>query len=148
LSKVVDFFRPAKDEAVQLKERLEAMYYAQNKDWSGLGTQLQSMGNELGASASSTVNEFAWQMYESCDDQRALSLAASAMKPIATRDDAEWAHIDTYAALLFKSGQFAEAETQAKRAIERGTASGADVSETKQLLERIRSAQSGTKTSK
>lgn len=148
LGRAVDLFRPAQQEAVLLKERLEAMYYGQTKDWPGLGAQLQSMSRDLGASGASTVNEFAWQMYETCDDQRALSLAASAMKPIATRDDAEWAHIDTYAALLFKSGQFAEAETQAKRAIERGTASGADVSETKQLLERIRSAQSGTKTSK
>jgi thioredoxin-related protein len=148
LGRAADLFRPAQQEAVLLKERLEAMYYGQTKDWPGLGAQLQSMSRDLGASGASTVNEFAWQMYETCDDQRALSLAASAMKPIATRDDAEWAHIDTYAALLFKSGQFAEAETQAKRAIERGTASGADVSETKQLLERIRSAQSGTKTSK
>lgn len=148
LGKVVDFFRPAKDDAVWMKERFEAMYYAQTKDWPGLGTQLQSMSNELGASASSMVNEFAWQMYETCDDQRALSLAASAMKPIATRDDADWAHIDTYAALLFKSGQFAEAEVQAKRAIERGKAAGADVKETTQLLERIRTASSGAKQSK
>ncbi len=148
LGKVVDFFRPAKDETVQLKERFEAMYYAQTKDWSGLGTQLQSMSNELGASASSMVNEFAWQMYESCDDERALRAAASAMKSIATRDDADWAHIDTYAALLFKSGQYAEAEAQAKRAIARGTTAGADVGETKQLLERICTAASGTKQSK
>ncbi len=148
LGKVVEFFRPAKDEAVQMKERFEAMFYVQTKDWLGLGAQLQSMANELGASASSTVNEFAWQMYESCDDQRALSLAASAMKPSATRDDADWAHIDTYAALLFKGGQFVEAEVQAKRAIERGTAAGADVKETTQLLERIRTASSGTKQSK
>lgn len=148
LGRAVDLFRPAQQEAVLLKERLEAMYYGQTKDWPGLGTQLQSMSNELGASASSTVNEFAWQMYETCDDERALRAAASAMKPIATRDDADWAHIDTYAALLFKSGQFAEAETQAKRAIERGTAAGADVKETTQLLERIRTAASGTKQSK
>jgi thiol-disulfide isomerase/thioredoxin/flagellar biosynthesis regulator FlaF len=148
LGRAVDLFRPAQQEAVLLKERLEAMYYGQTKDWPGLGTQLQSMSNELGASASSTVNEFAWQMYETCDDERALRAAASAMKPIATRDDAEWAHIDTYAALLFKSGQYAEAEVQAKRAIERGTAAGADVKETTQLLERIRTAASGTKQSK
>ncbi len=148
LGKVVEYFRPAKDEAVQMKERFEAMYYAQIKDWSGLGKQLQSMSNELGASASSMVNEFAWQMYETCDDQRALSLATLAMKPIATRDDAEWAHIDTYAALLFKSGQFAEAEAQAKRAIERGTAAGADVNETKHLLDRILTASSRNKLSK
>ena len=148
LGKAVDFFRPAKDEAVQLKERFEAMYYAQTKDWQGLGTQLQSMGNELGSSASTMVNDFAWQMYESCDDKRALSLAAAAMKPIATSDDADWAHIDTYAALLFKTEQYEEAEKQATRAIERGTAAKADVRETELLLDRIRAARSDTKTSK
>jgi hypothetical protein len=87
-------------------------------------------------------------MYETCDDQRALSLAAAAMKPIATSDDADWAHIDTYAALLFKSEQYEEAELQAARAIERGTAANADVRETEILLDRIRAARLDAKTSK
>lgn len=127
-------------EAESMRERLEAMYYSRTGDWQKLGDILEQMSQAAGASAD-RVNEFAWTMYEKCDDNVALGKAADAMRRTTKDVEArQWAVVDTYAALLYKVGSYQAAEEQAQRAIAMGKEVNADVSETEQLLAKIRAA--------
>lgn len=49
----------------------------------------------------------------------------------------DWAFYDTYAAVLFKLGNKSEAQSMAKKAIEKAKETGADAKETEALLEKI-----------
>lgn len=129
-------------EAESMRERLQAMYYSRTGDWQQLGDVLDRMSKAAGASADG-INEFAWTMYEKCDDSVALAKAADAMRRTTKDVEArQWAVVDTYAALLYKVGAYSAAEEQAQRAIVMGKEVNADVSETEQLLAKIRSATS------
>ena len=57
---------------------------------------------------------------------------------LAIEKDPGYAEIDTYAALLFKDKQFAQAEKYAILAIETGKKANEDVKETEELLELIK----------
>lgn len=82
------------------------------------------------------INNYAWDIYEKCDNQNVISRAIGWMKPFMD-DDTEYAYLDTYAALLYKNGQLDEAEIWANKAIEVGKANGDNVEETEALLEKI-----------
>lgn len=127
-------------EAESMRERLQAMYYSRIGDWQQLGEVVEQMSQAAGASAD-RINEFAWTMYEKCDDSVALGKAADAMRRTTKDVEArQWAVVDTYAALLYKIGSYQAAEEQAQRAIAMGNEVNADVSETEQLLAKIRAA--------
>ena len=61
------------------------------------------------------------------------------MKPVIDKQP-EYASTDTYAALLYKAKQFAEAKTYAQKAIELGKASGDKTQSTEELLKKIEAA--------
>ncbi|MGL5892086.1 MAG: hypothetical protein ACRC3B_19490, partial [Bacteroidia bacterium] len=56
-----------------------------------------------------------------------------------------YAIIDTYASLLYKTGNLDEAEIQAKRAIAQGKKEGEGTDATKELLEKIKAAKKTSK---
>lgn len=146
LEKASDLFtKTVPTEAESMRERLRAMYYNRTSDWKQLGDAVDKMSQTADASAAS-INEFAWNMYEKCEDNPSLVKAADAMKRT-TKDleASQWAFVDTYAALLYKTGQYDIAEEQALRAIEMGKESKADVSETEELLKKIRAAKASKK---
>lgn len=146
LEKASDLFtKTVPTEAESMRERLRAMYYNRTGDWKQLGDAVDKMSQTADASAAS-INEFAWNMYEKCEDNPSLVKAADAMRRT-TKDleASQWAFVDTYAALLYKTGQYDIAEEQALRAIEMGKESKADVSETEELLKKIRAAKASKK---
>lgn len=146
LEKASDLFtKTVPTEAESMRERLRAMYYNRTSDWKQLGDAVDKMSQTADASAAS-INEFAWNMYEKCEDNPSLVKAADAMRRT-TKDleASQWAFVDTYAALLYKTGQYDIAEEQALRAIEMGKESKADVSETEELLKKIRAAKASKK---
>ncbi|MBU3699205.1 MAG: DUF255 domain-containing protein [Candidatus Kapabacteria bacterium] len=129
---------PEQADAIRL--RVQGMYHQSNGEW----TELSLLVERASQSASTTadiVNDFAWSMYEKCGDNAALLKAADAMKrKVVDLDVSDWAFVDTYAALLYKTAQLEEAERQALRAIAMGKESEADVTETQALLVKIRAA--------
>ncbi|MBM4179021.1 MAG: DUF255 domain-containing protein [Ignavibacteria bacterium] len=139
------FTKTVPEQAKSMRERLQAMYYNRTGDWKQLGEALDNMSQTADASTAG-INEFAWNMFEKCEDNPSLVKAADAMKRMTKNLEAsQWAFVDTYAALLYKTGQYDVAEQQALRAIEMGKEAKADISETEELLKKIRSAKAAKK---
>lgn len=112
-------------------------YFREGKKWD-LVADLLKADLERGAIDGSVVNEYAWSMYEECDDLKVLSKAVELMQRVV--EGAGYAEWDTYAALLYKTGDQRMAETAALKAIELGKAEGQKVGETEELLKKIRLA--------
>jgi thioredoxin-related protein len=120
---------------------LDATYYQQTTQWKKLASatrRIASLGN-VGAYAG-RLNEFCWTLYEKTEDADAIEDAIEVMTAVAGLPDADWAHVDTYAALLYRGKRYADAEREARRALALGTAAGADVSGTKDILTKITDA--------
>jgi hypothetical protein len=61
------------------------------------------------------LNDLAWDAYNHSNDSILLANALLWSKTSVENDD-NWMYIDTYAALLFKTGQYSEAKVQAEKA--------------------------------
>ncbi|MBR9975808.1 MAG: thioredoxin fold domain-containing protein [Bacteroidetes bacterium] len=109
-------------------------------DWDGIVTMLEeAMADSRRSIDDGTLNNAAWSMYLRCDDEDALRWATATMKEATDRSPV-YAFVDTYAALLFKTGRLKDAEVQARRAIDIGTKAKEDVASTRELLGKIRAA--------
>ncbi|MBU3680221.1 MAG: DUF255 domain-containing protein [Candidatus Kapabacteria bacterium] len=141
LEKATDLFaRSAPDASESMRESLQAMYYNRTEEWKELADAIERMSLAADATAD-RINEYAWDMYQKCEDRASLVKAADAMKRTTTKLESEqWAFVDTYAALLYKTKQYEEGEKQALRAIAMGKDAEADVKETEELLAKIRAA--------
>jgi hypothetical protein len=121
--------------------KVYAMAYYQQKtgDYTGLSaTALEyhelSKGNDPGS-----LNRWCWAIYESSKDPKAIKNASTVMESVC-REHPEYAYLDTYASLLYKSGEYDSAKTQAGKAIAAGKTSGEDIKETEALLQKINEA--------
>ena len=83
-----------------------------------------------------TVNSWAWDVYEKCDDKAVLAKAIT-WSEAAIKQKSEYPLLDTYAALLYKSGRKKDAEKAAINAIETGKKEGADTKETVELMKKF-----------
>lgn len=82
------------------------------------------------------LNSMAWSFYERTNDQKYLKQAVKWAKR-AVELNPNYANTDTYAALLFKTADYKNAELQAKRSIEIGLKAKQNVAETEALLKKI-----------
>jgi thioredoxin-related protein len=87
----------------------------------------------------SKLNEEAWSFYMSEEEPALLQKAVGWAKRSVELKPA-YMNTDTYAALLFKTGEYAQAEEIALQAIELGKAAGANFDETEGLLAKIQEA--------
>lgn len=127
------------DQKMHLLLRYTGLYGQRVKDWDVVGRVAKDMADRPDiANYTSDINEFSWSIYEKGEGANALTNAIYAMEKITKDPSAEWAHLDTYAALLYKAGRINDALVAAERAIEGGRAAGADVKETEALLEKIK----------
>ncbi len=88
----------------------------------------------------SALNSMAWTFYEEVTDKTQLEAAVKAAKR-ASELEPDYMHFDTYAAILYKSGNYKEAETEAEKAIDKAKLAkmGADeYKETTDLLKKIK----------
>lgn len=86
------------------------------------------------------INETAWNLYKTCEDKALLKIAINWMKDYVLLNDPAYNFIDTYAALLYKTGNYTAAKNQALLAIKVGKADGEDVAGTEKLLLKIEEA--------
>jgi len=127
------------DEKEYLRLRFTGMYGMRTQNWDMVGTTVKTMAEKADlASYVNDINEFSWSIYEKGAGVLGVNDAVYAMGLITKDPSSEWAHVDTYAALLYKAGRMDDAEREAIRAIEGGRAAGADVKETQALLEKIK----------
>jgi thiol-disulfide isomerase/thioredoxin len=88
----------------------------------------------------STLNSMAWNFYENVTDKKQLESAVHMAKR-ACELQADYAYLDTYAAVLYKTGNYADADKVALRAIEKAQAnkmSADDYKETAELQKKIK----------
>lgn len=89
---------------------------------------------------SGALNSMAWSFYEKVSDKKQLEAAAK-MAQRACELSSNYAYLDTYAAVLYKSGANKEAEKVALQAIEKakeGKMSAEEYRETTELLDKIK----------
>jgi len=123
----------------ELKRSLSMQYYGQTGDWSRYAATLQQDLDANGYDDVELINACAWNIYEHCDDKAVIDGAVKWMSA-ATKKDPQYAYLDTYAALLYKSGNLTDAERVARQAIDTGKHESQDVSETEALLLKIQAS--------
>ncbi len=121
------------------KISLRLLFYEKTGDWEGYTAEIESYIKVNGYEDHMMINNASWTIYEKVDDKKILKMAAGWMEQVVANQP-KWMYLDTYAALLYKSGDLKQAEDVAVKAIETGKKEGQDVSETQKLLEKIKSA--------
>ena len=115
------------------------LYYCQSTgQWDKCAAALQARIDDPDLEVGlGEINSMAWSLYESCEDRKVQEQALTWFDPF-LEDMADYPAMDTYAALLFKTGRLDEAEKWAINAIDTGKADNMNVSDTEKLLEMIR----------
>ncbi|MEL6841610.1 MAG: DUF255 domain-containing protein [Bacteroidota bacterium] len=135
LQSVVDMVSTQEDGEAK-SASLKMAYYQRTENWS----QLVEAADQLIAANeyefTGAFNSAAWAMYERCDDQIALAKASEWMHKVVLKEDENYAYLDTYAALLFKTGQTDLAMKWANRAIATGKRNNENVSGTEELIKK------------
>ncbi len=116
---------------------LRINYYKETKNWKEYMTAFNDYIAAHGYESVDYINGLCWDMYEHCDDQDALAKAAEYMGNAVAKEP-QYAAMDTYAALLYKTGQIKSAEEWATKAIAQGKEEKADTKATEELLEKIK----------
>jgi len=119
--------------------QLKIKYYEKTEDWKTYADETERDFSKYNFSNANAINEASWKLYEKCND-RAILLRAIKWMTNAVDLDPSYAVVDTYAALHYKVGMYADAEKYANQAIETGKKSNTDVKSTEALLEKIKIA--------
>lgn len=129
--------RYVKEDKAGRKDYYTLTFYKGIKNWKKYGPAVKKHVAKMNVAENpEAVNELCWNLYENCDDKALLTDACSYMTKVIDGAPA-YAYMDTYAALLYKTGQLDQAATWAKKAIEEGKKKGENVSETEKLLNKI-----------
>ncbi|MEM6342526.1 MAG: thioredoxin fold domain-containing protein [Bacteroidota bacterium] len=139
LEAVLEVLRKYGDPAFE--GNLKMAYYQRTEEWTKLVAAGNSLAEAKGYESASAFNSAAWTMYEKCEDQALLTEATDWMHKVVLEDDS-YAYLDTYAALLFKTGQDGLAMKWANRAIATGKRNQENVSGTEALIEKYQKEES------
>lgn len=123
--------------AAGYKLTLSQSYYEKTGDWKNYAAITQSFIDTCKQNIDGFINGCSWTIYENCEDKAVVKQATGWMEALCGRTD-QYAYEDTYAALLYKDGQYKKAEEVALNAIDIGKEAGEDVSGTEALLANIR----------
>jgi thioredoxin-related protein len=117
------------------KEFYTGMYYEKTGNWKMFAKGVDEKVNQNKLSGEQ-INEHCWNIYEKCDDIEILNQALVWIKPV-TESSPNYANLDTYAALLYKTKNYSLAQQMAQKAIEAGKSNKENVKATEKLLEKI-----------
>lgn len=107
---------------------------AQNK-WAEVFRINEELKNK-GAFSDESVNYFCWTVYEKCTDQQVIQQCISWMKELTVRKP-EYAYLDTYAFLLYKSGNKEQTKKIARLALEAAKKEKESTKALEKLLEKL-----------
>lgn len=115
----------------------QSRFYEYTENWSGLSKKLEEYIEENGYENTNRINESCWKLYENAEDPEIIAKAIYWMEEV-TKIAPEWAYLDTYAALLYKNGEYEKAKEAALEAIQKGKEDNKTrVSDTEELLRKI-----------
>ena len=124
------------DDADEMILQYTIRYHESTQQWKKFTDDVQKYIDTKGFENPMMVNNYAWTLYEKCEDQDCIQKAVAWQKVVVEKDP-QYGNLDTYAALLYKVKNYDEAITWAKKAIETGKKNKEDTKETENLLERI-----------
>lgn len=107
---------------------------AQNK-WSTVFDIKNQLKNE-GKFGSGEINHFCWDVYQNCDDMEVVKKCLSWMQEV-VREDPSYAFLDTYAFLMYKSGDKIETKRIVEIAIEAAIKENKKTDHLKMLLKKL-----------
>lgn len=137
LSKAVYYARLGDPQNAKLYDSyLHLKYYEGLQDWPNYMKYAERYIQMTGTGNSSAINEISWKIYNRVDNPEYIKKALSWMA-IVVEQDPQYAYMDTYAALLYKSGQLEQAKKYAEKAIAIGKESSQNVQTTEKLLGEI-----------
>ncbi|MGN6294264.1 MAG: thioredoxin family protein [Chitinophagaceae bacterium] len=91
---------------------------------------------DKGGFSDESVNYFCWTVYKKCEDQQVIKQCLQWMKELTDRKP-EYAYLDTYAFLLYKSGNKEQAKVIAKRALDAAKKEKENTKALEKLLEKL-----------
>ncbi len=133
ITEYCNFYTPNPDDVIP---GLKLFFYESVPDWPSYFFTAQEYVKSGVIKEAAELNGICWKLYENLNDILKIRTAASWMEKY-TMEEQDYAFIDTYAALLFKSKQYTKAEKMAELAIKKGKKNGDKVEETEKLLEKI-----------
>jgi len=140
LDEVLVLIEKYKTEDVEnIKLAYKNFFYEKTGNWEKLIASVKEMIDLSGYEKSSKINSYCWNIYENVDDAKIIDQAVAIMKNLIEQKP-EYAYIDTYAALLFKSGNTKEATKYALKAIKIGKENGDKIESTQELIKKIAEA--------
>lgn len=125
------------DQAEQYNLRYRLYYYQMTENWDAYAEIAQTIAANDEMNDPGTLNQMAWNIYEKNAGTESVYMAIAWMKGVIT-ESPEYAYLDTYAALLFKANMKDEALKYAEKALEEGKATGANTTDTEDLIARIK----------
>ena len=114
--------------------RYKISYYMESGDYAGAIRQMDQHLSESDSPNLNSINSICMSIHDLTADREILSAAADLMGRVAEIEN-HYYHLDSYAALLFRSGQLEKGKKWAQRAIERGKEQGIDITDTEILME-------------
>ncbi|MCB0516910.1 MAG: thioredoxin family protein [Chitinophagales bacterium] len=121
----------------QICGSLAMYYYTQREEWNEYANEAANYIGKFAMEKSNVLNNAAWTFYEHIDEPAKLEEALAWSKKSLSLEN-NYYNADTYAALLYKLGRKNEALRAAEEAIILGKNEGMDISETENLLEKIK----------
>ncbi len=120
-----------------LKASYQVDFYLQLKKLEEAAKAMDQYIAKEGTNNPDFINAVSWAFYEQCGDSAVLQRPVEWMGKTVEKTKS-YAHMDTYASLLFKTGAYTKARFWAEKAIAEGKKKGDNVSSTEELLERIK----------
>lgn len=111
------------------------MFYERTENWKKYSEYVDEQ-IKSGKINNDKINEYAWTIYEKSDDKTIIEKALFWIKPVIEKEP-NYMNLDTYASLLYKSKNYAEAKIYAEKAIELGKKNNDNVDATMKLLDKI-----------
>lgn len=121
-------------DADELKIRFLVAYYLQTRQWNSLLTVMEEHLRNAKEPNLNSINSVCLNIYDRTEDPKILQRASDLMKTV-TEMKTSYYHLDTYAALLFRSGKLEEGLSVAQKAIQIGKKNNIDVRDTEILIE-------------
>jgi thioredoxin-related protein len=120
------------DEDILLRYKIA--YYMEAGDYPGVIRQMELHLKNSSSPNLNSINSICMSIHDLTADREILSSAADLMGKVVAKDN-HYYHLDSYAALLYRSGQMEKGKKMALQAIKRGKELDIDVSDTEILIE-------------
>lgn len=130
---------PVLDDKEETGNAYRIYYYGASSNWSKLNKLLTAKYKKDGIQPVTYWNQKCWDIYEQSNDSALIIKAIDWIAEVCQEDD-DYNYLDTYAALLYKSGNLVAAKEMAGVAINKGKAENLKVKGTEELLEKINKA--------